>query len=148
MPTSPSRACRSKTVIRTTVGRGIIGDVGGRDERWILISERKTRNGGTVGVYTDVSELKQHEQQLEAANLQISRAADEIERKNQELEGLSRKLAKYLSRQVYDLIFAGRQEVKIASQRKKLTVFFSDIANFTETTDRLESEELTQLLNH
>jgi class 3 adenylate cyclase len=32
--------------------------------------------------------------------------------------------------------------------RKKLTVFFSDIADFTATTDKLESEELTELLNH
>ena len=39
------------------------------------------------------------------------------------------------------------QEVKLASQRKKLTVFFSDIAGFTEMTDKMESEDLTQLLN-
>ena len=36
---------------------------------------------------------------------------------------------------------------QVASSRKKLTVFFSDIAGFTETADRLESEELSQLLN-
>jgi class 3 adenylate cyclase len=57
-------------------------------------------------------------------------------------------LAKYLSPQIYDSIFSGRQQVKLVSQRKKLTVFFSDIASFTETTERLESEDLTQLLNH
>ena len=33
-------------------------------------------------------------------------------------------------------------------QKRKLTVFFSDIADFTATTDDLESEELTSLLNH
>jgi adenylate cyclase len=75
-------------------------------------------------------------------------AAEEISRKNKELETLSSKLAKYLSPQVYESIFSGRQEVKLASQRKKLTVFFSDIADFTETADKLESEDLTQLLNH
>ncbi|WP_312846756.1 adenylate/guanylate cyclase domain-containing protein [Stappia sediminis] len=63
------------------------------------------------------------------------------------LEQLSKQLAKYLSPQVYDSIFSGKQEVKVASSRKKLTIFFSDIARFTETADRLESEELTQLLN-
>jgi len=68
--------------------------------------------------------------------------------KTEALEQLSSKLAKYLSPQVYDSIFSGKQEVKVASTRKKLTVFFSDIAGFTETADRLESEELTQLLNH
>ena len=56
--------------------------------------------------------------------------------------------AKYLAPQVYSSIFAGRQDVRIASQRKKLTICFSDIAGFTETADKMESEELTQLLNH
>lgn len=64
------------------------------------------------------------------------------------LEGLSAKLAKYLSPQVYKSIFSGTQDVEIASKRKKLTVFFSDIAAFTETTENLESEELTDVLNH
>ena len=36
----------------------------------------------------------------------------------------------------------------IASKRKKLTICFSDIAGFTETTDKMESEDLTQLLIH
>ncbi len=103
------------------------------DGRWILVSEHKTRDGGTVAVYSDITELKQREQEL--AN------------KSNALEQLSSQLAKYLSPQVYESIFTGRQEVKVASHRKKLTVFFSDIAGFTETADRLESEELTQLLN-
>ncbi len=64
------------------------------------------------------------------------------------LESLSNQLSKYLSPQVYASIFAGKQSVEIASKRKKLTVFFSDIADFTGTTDSLESEELTNLLNH
>ncbi len=104
------------------------------DGRWILVSERKTEDGGTVAVYSDITELKQRENQL----------AD----KSRALEQLSNQLAKYLSPQVYESIFTGKQEVKISSRRKKLTVFFSDIAGFTETTDRLESEDLTRLLNH
>ncbi len=72
----------------------------------------------------------------------------ELAEKSSALEQLSNQLAKYLSPQVYNSIFTGMQEVKVASNRKKLTVFFSDIAGFTETADRLESEELTQLLNH
>jgi len=103
------------------------------DGRWILVSERKTEDGGTVAVYSDITELKLREQ--------------ELAEKSSALEQLSNQLAKYLSPQVYESIFTGRQEVKLASQRKKLTVFFSDIAGFTETADRLESEELTQLLN-
>lgn len=72
---------------------------------------------------------------------------DQLADQTAQLEDLSSKLAKYLSPQVYQSIFEGRQEAEITSTRKKLTVFFSDIADFTETADRLESEELTALLN-
>ena len=104
------------------------------DGRWIMISERTTGDGGTVAIYSDITELKQRE--------------EELSKKSNALEQLSNQLAKYLSPQVYDSIFSGKQEVKLVSQRKRLTVFFSDIAGFTETTERLESEDLTQLLNH
>ena len=73
---------------------------------------------------------------------------DQLAEKNDMLEQLSTKLSKYLSPQVYNSIFTGRQEVAISATRKKLTIFFSDIADFTSTTESLESEELTALLNH
>ncbi len=72
---------------------------------------------------------------------------DQLAEQSARMEALSKQLAKYLSPQVYKSIFEGRQEVKIASTRKKLTVFFSDIADFTEIADRLESEDLTNILN-
>jgi class 3 adenylate cyclase len=103
------------------------------DGRWIQISERKTEDGGTVAVYSDITDLIQHEQALAE--------------KSNALEQLSNQLAKYLSPQIYSSIFSGKQEVKLVSQRKRLTVFFSDLVGFTETTERLESEDLTRLLN-
>ncbi len=102
--------------------------------RWVMVSERRTEDGGTVSVYSDISELKQREQDLTE--------------KSKALASLSSKLAKYLAPQVYDSIFTGQQDVKIVSKRKKLTVCFSDLVGFTEITDSLESEDLTQLLNH
>lgn len=74
-------------------------------------------------------------------------ASQSLAQKNRELETLSLKLSKYLSPQVYASIFSGAQKVELASQRKKLTVFFSDIMGFTETTDMMESEDLTGLIN-
>ena len=70
-----------------------------------------------------------------------------VTEQNKMLEGLSTQLSKYLSPQVYSQIFTGERTVGISSKRKKLTIFFSDIADFTETTESLESEELTELLN-
>jgi len=67
--------------------------------------------------------------------------------KNEMLEELSSKLSKYLSPQIYESIFSGEQDVQLTSKRKKLTVFFSDIVDFTDTTDKMESEDLSELLN-
>jgi PAS domain S-box-containing protein len=146
-----------ETICRAAAKRGIIFDAEGRMEewvaerlerhrnpgeahvqrhsngRWILISERRTEDDGIVAVYSDVTELKQRE-------------ADLAE-KTEVLETLSTKLAKYLAPQVYDSIFTGRQDVKIISKRKKLTICFSDIVGFAEITDKMEPEDLTQLLN-
>jgi class 3 adenylate cyclase len=147
-----------ESIVRRAAERGYVKDAEGRVEewiaerlqqhrnpgepqvhqrgngRWVMISERRTEDGGTVSVYSDITELKQREQDLTE--------------KSNALAALSSKLAKYLAPQVYDSIFTGQQDVKIVSKRKKLTVCFSDLVGFTEITDKMESEDLTHLLNH
>ena len=78
---------------------------------------------------------------------QLSDAYDHVKQHERELETLSNKLSKYLSPQVYSSIFTGKKEVSLDSQRKKLTVLFSDIVSFTRMTDRMEPEDLTFILN-
>ena len=63
------------------------------------------------------------------------------------LEDLSKNLSRYVSPQVYKKLFDKKDKVELGSQRKKLTVFFSDIVGFTQLTDELESEDLTDFLN-
>ncbi|MEL7081946.1 MAG: adenylate/guanylate cyclase domain-containing protein, partial [Pseudomonadota bacterium] len=77
----------------------------------------------------------------------FSSVNQELATKNQFLADLSSKIGKYLSPQVYASIFAGEKDVTISTERKKLTVFFSDIKDFTLTTERLQPEEITELLN-
>jgi len=118
------------------------------DGHWIEVTEHKTADGGLVAIYADITRQKQSELALLDEKQRTEEANDLVMEKNNMLESLSTKLSKYLSPQVYSSIFSGQQSVEIASKRKKLTVFFSDIADFTGTTDSLESEELTNLLNH
>jgi len=92
------------------------------------------------GIIRDITDRKTAEDQLQIAN----RA---LEEKNDQLQALSSKLAKYLSRQVYHSIFEGRTDVEVRSYRKELTVFFSDIEGFTELTDRAEAEVVSGILN-
>ena len=103
------------------------------DDTWVLVSERRTGDDGTVAIYSDITDLKQRE--------------EELAKKSNALEQLSNQLAKYLSPQVYDSIFSGKQEVRLVSQRKRLSIFFSDLVGFTATTEKMESEDLTHLLN-
>lgn len=103
------------------------------DGRWLQINEHRTADGGTASVYTDITDVKRREAELAS--------------KTAMLESLSSKLAKYLPPQVYKSIFSGEQSVDVAPKRKKLTIFFSDIAGFTDTVEALQSEELTSLLN-
>jgi len=70
-----------------------------------------------------------------------------LKESRQKLEQLSVKLSRYLSPQVYQSIFEGKQDAQIGSSRKKLTVFLSDIVGFTAQTEHMEAEDLTFLLN-
>lgn len=60
---------------------------------------------------------------------------------------LANKLSKYLSPQVYDSIFSGEKDVVIEYARKSLTVFFSDIVDFTPQSEQLTPEALADWLN-
>jgi len=61
-------------------------------------------------------------------------------------EQILQKLSKYFSPQIYNSIFSGQLDVTINTSRKDLTVFFSDIKNFTTITEKLEPEVLTKLI--
>ena len=82
------------------------------------------------------------------------RQAMKIDGMNKELAGaneflatLSMKISRYLSPQIYKSIFSGQRDVVIETERKKLTIFFSDIKDFTATTERLQPEQITRILN-
>lgn len=64
------------------------------------------------------------------------------------LQSLSEKLSRYLAPQVYQSLFDGSRDAEIRTQRKKLTVFFSDIKDFTASTAKWQPEEITTLLNN
>ena len=93
---------------------------------------------------------QQRLQELDKAHAELADLNTNLEKKvedrTKELVALSEKLAKYFSPQVYDSIFSGELDVKIQTQRKPLTVFFCDLQGFTQLTERLEPEILTELL--
>ncbi|MEX0694205.1 MAG: adenylate/guanylate cyclase domain-containing protein [Rhodospirillales bacterium] len=92
-----------------------------------------TDDGGMVCVFNDITERRNAEQVL----------AEQSEK----LQLLADKLSRHLSPQVYDAIFSGASDADVQTERKKLTIFFSDIKDFTATTEEMEPEDMTFLLN-
>jgi PAS domain S-box-containing protein len=102
----PKPGMTYEEIIRRAVAHGLIEDAKGRadgwlrqrlaehrhpgepllqhraDGRWLQISERRTETGGTVAVYSDLTEVKESEQRAAAANqliLQSLRYASRIQ---------------------------------------------------------------------
>lgn len=59
----------------------------------------------------------------------------------------SKRLTKYFPRQIVDQIISAESEVDLTSERKQVTVFFSDLTGFTELSERTPPEQITWLLN-
>ena len=60
---------------------------------------------------------------------------------------LNNQLARYAPTQLWQSIMRGEVEAKVEYQRRKLTVFFSDIQGFTDLSEQLIPEDLAFLLN-
>lgn len=60
---------------------------------------------------------------------------------------LNQRLAKYVTTSVVDELAKEENLAILSHQRRKITVFFSDIQGFSVISDALEAEELAQLLN-
>lgn len=124
-----------------------------REEK--LIADIEQSLNGDIDLNDNKAKVKQllreYKKSLKQLNkiVKISdRQQENLNKKNELLEGLSNKLSCYLSPQIYDSIFSGKQDVTLKSTRKNLTIFFSDLVNFTQTTENLEPELLSDILNN
>ena len=112
------------------------------------ISEFEFLSDSIGDMMDEVDETREHlEELVQARTGELEQAHSDVTEKNKTLETLSGQLSKYLAPQVYASIFSGAQSVELSSKRKKLTVLFSDVVGFTVATDKMQSEELTRLLN-
>ena len=103
---------------------------------------------GIQGQFVD--RTVEHKLRAEKEELLDQKLRDQaiIEEKSIHLESIANRLAKYLSPQVYKSIFSNDESSVTTHKRKNLTVFFSDIVNFTDLSDELEPEKLAQIINN
>ncbi|MFC2155589.1 adenylate/guanylate cyclase domain-containing protein [Acidobacteriota bacterium] len=74
----------------------------------------------------------------------LTRVSDSQQNK---LNRILKRLMRYVSYQLYKKITQGKEVVDIHASRKKLTVFFSDIKDFSIISSRMEGEALSEFLN-
>jgi class 3 adenylate cyclase/HAMP domain-containing protein len=108
--------------------------------QWILITERKTGDGGTVAIYSDITDLKQREEEL-------TTKSNALEETNKRLKNAQEQISKYIDPNVTEKIFKGEFSAELSHKRTKLTLFFSDIKDFTQFTDASDPEDVARLLN-
>ncbi len=108
--------------------------------QWILITERKTGDGGTVAIYSDITDLKQREEEL-------TTKSNALEETNKRLKKAQEQISKYIDPHVTEKIFKGEFSAELSHKRTKLTMFFSDIKDFTQFTDAADPEDVAKLLN-
>ncbi len=127
-------------------------EVAGQVRIFSLMSARTENDSfsflnGVQGQFVDRTsewELRKEREELLA---QKERDNQLIKEKSIQLEGLAKRLAKYLSPQIYTSIFEGKEAVESQHKRKNLTIFFSDIVKFTDITDSIEPERLATIVN-
>jgi class 3 adenylate cyclase len=108
--------------------------------QWILITERKTGDGGIVAVYSDITDLKQNEEAL-------TEKSEALEETNKILRKAQEQISKYIDPNITEKIFKGEFSAELSHRRTKLTMFFSDIKDFTQFTDASDPEDVARLLN-
>ena len=126
--------------------------VGGEERYFTLASTRTSSefSDELIGVQGQLID-RTNEVTLQAKNEELlienEKAFEELSFKTKRLEKISNQLAKYLSPQIYKNIFETDTDKVETYTRKKLTIFFSDIKEFTSLSDRLDPDLLAEIIN-
>ena len=107
--------------------------------QWLIKFTPKISN---ISAYQILNEKK-----IEINKMLMERVLKDAFEQNKKIENISKKIAKYIPPQINDALFKGDYDTNIETKRKKLTIFFSDIKNFTSTSENLQPEDLTKYLN-
>jgi class 3 adenylate cyclase len=75
------------------------------------------------------------------------RQSEQLAQMTEQVTRANELISRYVAAQVAERILAGDTESIERHERRKLTIFFSDIRGFTEISERLEPEDLSRILN-
>jgi len=117
------------------------------DTTWVLLFDVTDYREATRRLQQKAYEMTLLQEKEAQLNRRLEEVNRELEASNDFLVRISTKISHYLAPQIFKSIFSGQKDVIIHTERKQLTIFFSDIKDFTATTEGLQPEEITRLLN-
>ncbi|GBC61030.1 adenylate/guanylate cyclase domain-containing pr otein [Desulfonema ishimotonii] len=107
-----------------------------------VLKQEKTDIEGLLEAYMAL--LKGYKKLLRQTRT-LTRVSDNQQRK---LNRILDRLGRYVSYQlVKKITHESKEEIEVRARRKKLTVFFSDLKDFSYTSSHMEGEELSEFLN-
>ena len=120
--------------------------IGNKIDKWIISKIENSNGSGLKNIEHHVGQKTFSSDIVFTPQFEfyLMYSTDISEAKTKEM--ILEKLSKYFSPQVFNSIFSGELDVTINTSRKNLTIFFSDIKGFTLLTEKLEPEQLTNLI--
>ena len=85
--------------------------------------------------------------ELERQKNLVQKARDEAEEQRAKFERASERLSQYLSHQMCEQILGSEEFSGLETNKKNLTIFFSDIVDFTALSERMSPDELKNFLH-
>ncbi len=103
---------------------------------------------GVVGILTLGERINQKpytEKVLDSVNILCNQMVIAVE--NSKLSNLRYAFSRYVSHQLVDGILSDPEEIKLGGERRKVTILFADIRGFTSMSEKMNPEDVVNLLN-
>lgn len=108
---------------------------------WVQFSNSILFMGISYITFTyTVKRWRQRERELAQAHAALARSQEELARATDLIR-------RYVATQVAEELIKGDQDTLGLHERRKLTIFFSDIKGFSAASDRMSPDELSRVLN-
>lgn len=134
---------RKWAIDNTAMIAGVVLSFFVREPQWVFSDRLEISSVSLVGIFTYFCAYALY------AHKKIRKMEEHIKKLSNEhttYKLRTYKLSRYLTPTVWKAINEGREK-SLTTERKRVTVFFSDIQGFSTLSEELEAEALTELLN-
>lgn len=134
---------RKWAVDNTAMVAGVVMSIFVREPQWVFSDRLEINSISLIGIFTYFCAYALYaHKKIRTMEMHIKKLSNE----HTMYKLRTYKLSRYLPPTVWQAINEGREK-SLATERKRVSVFFSDIQGFSALSEELEAETLTELLN-